>query len=92
MQSKTKNVAARGNGDALIAVDRITHGLGVNVLARDDMPERDARFSVDGFERLANDAQLNTATRGAHGAAAEMSVAHWWSVTGWCVGTEVYSQ
>ena len=92
MQSKTKNVAARGNGDVLIAVDRITHGRGVNVLASVEMPERDARFSVDGFEGLAIVAKKNQAARGGHGAAAGLSVAHLWIGPGGLVRTEVEGQ
>src|SRR5690242_7974379 len=51
-QSKTKNVAARGNGNVLLAVHRVAHRRSMQRLPRVKVPQRLAALRVHGFKGL----------------------------------------
>src|SRR5262249_35050204 len=51
-QSKTKDIASRGDGHVLFALDRIRHGRSRNRLSRVEVPQCLAGLRVHRFKRL----------------------------------------
>src|SRR5882757_10598915 len=77
-QTKTENVASRGDSDLLIPIHRETHGRGGDVLARREMPEGSSRGGVHRLERFGVVSKKNQAACRRHRARARSPGARLW--------------